>query len=121
MSAEDLRGKTAGRPSRRAAQNLPATGKARASRASRKSRRTPGSGAGATVIMQARVDADFAAELIERDAPALGLEGISAVVREGLQLVHKRAREMAAAAEYDRFYGGRQAPLSDAVVPADAR
>jgi hypothetical protein len=70
--------------------------------------------------MQARVDADFAAELIERDAPALGLEGISAVVREGLHLVHKRAREMAAAAEYDRFYGGRPAPLPEAVIPADA-
>ncbi len=72
------------------------------------------------MVMQARVDADFAAELIERDAPALGLEGISAVVREGLQLVHKRAREMAAAAEYDRFYGGRPAPLPEAVIPADA-
>ncbi len=72
------------------------------------------------MVMQARVDADFAAELIERDRPALGLEGISAVVREGLHLVHKRAREMAAAAEYDRFYGGRPAPLPDAVTPADA-
>lgn len=70
--------------------------------------------------MQARVDADFAAELLERDAPTLGLEGISALVREGLRLLHKRAREIAAAAEYDRFYGGRPAPLPDAVVPADA-
>jgi hypothetical protein len=120
MSAEDLRGKTAGRQSRRAAQSPPTDRKAQPSRASRKSRRTLGSGASATVVMQARVDADFAAELIERDAPALGLEGISAVVREGLQLVHKRAREMAAAAEYDRFYGGRPAPLPEAVIPADA-
>lgn len=120
MSAEDLRGKTAGRQSRRTAQSPSTDRKARPGRASRKSRRTPGSGAGATVVMQARVDADFAAELIERDAPALGLEGISAVVREGLQLVHKRAREMVAAAEYDRFYGGRPAPLPEAVIPADA-
>jgi hypothetical protein len=70
--------------------------------------------------MQARVDADFAAELIERDAPTLGLEGISALVREGLQLVHHRARELAAAADYDRFYGGQPAPLPDAVIPSDA-
>ena len=118
MSAEGLRGKTASRQSRRAAQSPQTDRKARPSRASRNSRRTPG--AGATVVMQARVDADFAAELIERDAPALGLEGISAVVREGLQLVHKRARELAAAAEYDRFYGGRSAPLPEAVIPADA-
>jgi hypothetical protein len=119
MSPEDLRDKTAGRQSRRAAQSPPTDRKARPSRASRKSLRTPGSGASATVVMQARVDADFAAELIERDAPALGLQGISAVVREGLQLVHKRARETAAAAEYDRFYGGRPAPLPEAVIPAD--
>jgi hypothetical protein len=70
--------------------------------------------------MQARVDADFAAELLERDAPTLGLEGISALVREGLRLLHKRAREIAAAAEYERFYGGGPAPLPDAVIPADA-
>lgn len=70
--------------------------------------------------MQARVDADFAAELIEHDAPALGLDGISALVREGLRLLHKRAREIAAAEEYERFYGGEPAPLPDAVIPADA-
>lgn len=70
--------------------------------------------------MQARVDADFAAELLERDAPALGLDGISDLVREGLRLVHRRAREIAAAAEYDQFYQGRPAPLPDAVIPADA-
>jgi hypothetical protein len=70
--------------------------------------------------MQARVDADFAVELLERDAPALGLEGASAVVREGLRLLHQRARELAAAAEYDQFYGGQPAPLPDAVIPAHA-
>ena len=120
MSAEGIRGKAAGRQSRRTAQSTESDRRARPSPPSRKSRSTPGSGTAATVVMQARVDADFAAELIERDAPALGLEGISAVVREGLQLVHKRAREMAAAAEYDRFYGGRPAPLPEAVIPADA-
>jgi hypothetical protein len=70
--------------------------------------------------MQARVDAGFAAELLERDGPVLGLDGISALVREGLLLLHKRARDIAASAEYDTFYEGRPAPLPDAVIPADA-
>ncbi len=64
------------------------------------------------------MDAGFAAELLERDAPALGLEGISALVREGLRLLHRRAREIAAATEYDRFYHGGLAPLPDAVRKA---
>jgi hypothetical protein len=70
--------------------------------------------------MQARVDARFAGELLEIDAPALGLAGVSEVVREGLRLVHKRAREMTVAAQYDEFYGGQPAPLPDGVMPADA-
>jgi hypothetical protein len=70
--------------------------------------------------MQARVDADFAAELLDHDAPALGLEGISALVREGLLLLHRRARELTAAAEYEKFYGRQPAPLPDGVIPADA-
>lgn len=73
-----------------------------------------------TVTMQARVDADFAAELLENDAPVLGLGGMSEVVREGLRLVHKRARALALAAEYDDFYGGQPAPLPEGVVPAEA-
>ncbi|HEY5357430.1 MAG TPA: hypothetical protein VIJ82_07020 [Streptosporangiaceae bacterium] len=72
------------------------------------------------MVMQARVDADFAAELLENDAPALGLEGISALVREGLLLLHRRARELTAAAEYGKFYGGQPAPLPDGVIPANA-
>jgi hypothetical protein len=71
--------------------------------------------------MQARVDLAFANELLEIDAEVLGLHGASEVVREGLRLVHQRAREMAAAAEYDDFYGGRPAPLPDGVIPADTR
>jgi len=69
--------------------------------------------------MQARVDVSFASELLEIDAPVLGLAGPSAVVREGLRLVHKRARELAVAAEYDNFYSGQPAPLPDGVIPAD--
>lgn len=71
------------------------------------------------VTMQARVDADFV-ELLKTDALVLGLTGMSEVVREGLRLVHKRARELALAAEYDRFYGSQPAPLPEGVVPADA-
>lgn len=71
------------------------------------------------VTMQARVDPDFA-KLLKSDALVLGLAGMSEVVREGLRLVHKRARELALAAEYDQFYAGQPAPLPEGVVPADA-
>jgi len=37
----------------------------------------------------------------------------SELVREGLRLVHKQAREVAMAASYDEFYGGRPAPVSE--------
>jgi hypothetical protein len=69
-----------------------------------------------TVTVQARIDAEFARELVEADAPVLGLEGTSELVREGLRLVHKRARELAMAEEYDEFYGGEPAPLPDGVA-----
>jgi hypothetical protein len=46
----------------------------------------------------------------------LGLDGTSALVREGLRLVHKRARELAMAKEYDRFYGGEPAPVPEGVA-----
>jgi hypothetical protein len=78
----------------------------------------PGSAAlGNTVTVQARVNADFAAELLQNDASVLGLSGMSEVVREGLRLLHRRARELALASEYDQFYGGRPAPLPEGVVP----
>lgn len=69
-----------------------------------------------SVTMQARVDAEFARELVETDGPVLGLEGTSALVREGLRLVHKRARELAMAEEYDKFYGGEPAPVPEGVA-----
>jgi Ribbon-helix-helix protein, copG family len=64
------------------------------------------------VTVQARVDADFAREL-ERDAAVLGLRGRSEVVREGLRLVHMRARELAMEASYEEFYGHDLAPVSE--------
>ena len=72
--------------------------------------------AGQSVTMQARVDAGFARTLIERDAAVLGLSGPSAVVREGLRLVHERAREAEMAAAYDEFYRGERAPLPAGVA-----
>jgi hypothetical protein len=66
--------------------------------------------------MQARVEADFYHELIGEDARVLGLETASAIVREGLRLVHKRARELAMANEYAKFYDGQPAPLPEGVA-----
>ena len=65
-----------------------------------------------TVTMQARVDAGFAREL-EADAAVLGLRSTSELVREGLRLVHKHARELAMAASYEEFYAGKPAPVSE--------
>jgi hypothetical protein len=70
--------------------------------------------------MQARVDADFARELVDHDAAVLGLEGPSELVREGLRLLHRRAREMELAAAYDEFYGGQAAPLPAGAAADDA-
>ena len=75
--------------------------------------------AAGTVTMQARIDAGFARELVEHDAAVLGLEGPSELVREGLRLLHRRAREMDLAAAYDDFYPGGTAPLPTGVVAAD--
>ena len=68
---------------------------------------------------EARIDAGFARELVEHDAAVLGLDGPSELVREGLRLLHRRAREMDAAAAYDEFYSGKAAPLPAGVVAAD--
>jgi hypothetical protein len=69
-----------------------------------------------TVTVHARVDIDFYHKLVEDDAPVLGIDGTSALVREGLRLLHKRARELAMAEEYDKFYGGAQAPAPEGVT-----
>jgi len=68
--------------------------------------------------MQARVDEDFARALVEHDAVVLGPVGPSALVREGLRLVHERAREAAVVAAYEEFYGGQPEPLPTGVAPA---
>lgn len=73
-----------------------------------------------TVVLQARVSADFARELIDHDAKVLGLTSASEVVREALLLLHRHAQERAAAEAYAEFYGGDVAPLPAGVAPADA-
>jgi mRNA interferase MazF len=40
-------------------------------------------------------------------------------VREGLRLLHRRAREMDLAAAYDEFYGDEAAPLPAGVAAGD--
>ena len=65
--------------------------------------------------MQARVPRDIAVH-VASDAKVLGLDGASEVIREGLRLVHRRAELVALAEEYDDFYGGTPAPLSDATA-----
>lgn len=65
------------------------------------------------MTVQARIDAGFARELLESDAPVLGLSSVSELVREGLRLLHRQARELAMAAAYDDFYGGGAAPVSE--------
>jgi hypothetical protein len=88
-------------------------GRGSARRASRGQVALPQAGTSAgTVTMQARVDAGFAREL-EADAAVLGLRSASELVREGLRLVHKHARELAMAASYDEFYTGKPAPVSE--------
>src|ERR1017187_4662951 len=82
--------------------------------------RTGRRAASGTVTMQARIDVGFARELVEHDAAVLGLEGPSELVREGLRLLHRRAREMGLAAAYGEFYGGGAAPLPAGVVAAHA-
>ncbi len=73
-----------------------------------------------SVILQARVDGDFAEELLAHDAVVLGLDGPSEVVREGLKLVHRRAQEQSLIDSYDAFYRGGRAPLPAGVADEDA-
>jgi hypothetical protein len=72
-----------------------------------------------SVILQARVDANFADDLLTHDALVLGLDGPSELVREGLRLVHRRAQEQSLIDSYDAFYGGLRAPLPVGVASED--
>ena len=106
-----------------AAADSPAVGREQSARTAAKVRagrlHVSGPVSAATVTMQARIDAGFARELVEHDAVVLGLDGPSELVREGLRLLHRRAREMDVAAAYDEFYSGKAAPLPAGVLAAD--
>ena len=70
-------------------------------------------------LVQARVSEDDAHRL-DTDARALGLANRSEGIREGLRLLHSRARDVALAQDYDIFYGaGVHAPVSDVSAIGD--
>jgi hypothetical protein len=48
----------------------------------------------------------------------LSLSTTSEALREGIRLLVREAREIAAAQEIQHFYGGKPAPLPEGVVPA---
>lgn len=63
-------------------------------------------------VVQARISAR-AVHQLDHDAESLGIGTRSEAVRAGLRLLHREARHAALAGEYDRFYGGEPAPVSD--------
>jgi hypothetical protein len=68
-------------------------------------------------VAQVRLQADELSEL--RDAMRLlSLTTMSEALREGIRLLTREAREVTAAEEIRRFYGGKPAPLPDGVAPA---
>ncbi|MGH3821225.1 MAG: ribbon-helix-helix protein, CopG family [Pseudonocardiaceae bacterium] len=70
-------------------------------------------------LVQARVS-DAVAQQLDADARALGLANRSEAVREGLRLLHRRARHAALARDYDAFYGdAAQAPVSEVTEVGD--
>ena len=66
----------------------------------------------ATHIVQARVS-DHILDQLAADAATLGLDSTSAALREGIELLHRKAAQTRLARTYDDFYGGEPAPLSD--------
>lgn len=70
-------------------------------------------------MVQARVPESDARRL-DADARALGLTNRSEAIREGLRLLHRRARDAALARDYDTFYGiDVQARVSDVAAIGD--
>jgi hypothetical protein len=70
-------------------------------------------------LVQARVTVADADQL-DSDAHILGLANRSEALREGLRLLHRRAKQAALARDYDAFYGpGAVAPISDVTLVGD--
>jgi Arc/MetJ-type ribon-helix-helix transcriptional regulator len=65
-----------------------------------------------TTLVQARLTEEGARQ-VDHDIATLGLRNRSEAVREGLRLLHRQASHVALAREYDEFYGGGEAPVSD--------
>ena len=69
-------------------------------------------------LVQARLSPEYARQ-VDHDIAALGLHNRSEAVREGLRLLHSRAAQAELAREYDEFYGGAEAPMSDVTAVGD--
>lgn len=70
-------------------------------------------------VVQARMSEADARQL-DADASVLGLANRSEALREGLRLLHRRARHAALARDYDDFYGtGSEPPVSDVTAIGD--
>lgn len=70
-------------------------------------------------LVQARVSVADGLQL-DADAQALGLANRSEAVREGLRLLHRRARHAVLASDYDAFYGtDTQAPVNEVAAIGD--
>ena len=71
------------------------------------------------LIVQTRMSSD-AVEQLDADRAVLGLQTRSAAIREGLRLLHKRARNAKLGQDYDDFYGTDVgAPASDVAAVGD--
>lgn len=66
----------------------------------------------ATQIVQARVT-DQVLEQLSADADTLGLDNTSDALREGIELLHRKAEQARLAQSYDDYYGSAPAPISD--------
>ena len=70
-------------------------------------------------LVQARVSESDARQL-DDDTHVLGFPDRSAAVREGLRLLHRKARDAALASDYDAFYGAAgEAPVGDVTALGD--
>ena len=66
-------------------------------------------------IIQTRVDSAVVAQLAA-DAEVLGLANTSEALREGIDLLHRKAEQVRLAVSYDHYYAGAVAPLSEATA-----
>lgn len=63
-------------------------------------------------MLQARVPEETS-RVLRDDIETLGLAGTSEAIREALALLHHKAQMVALGQQYDEFYEGEPAPVSD--------